>query len=207
MAAGLYLDVRKDRLYCDKPDSARRRQTQAALFTMTDGLCRLLAPILCHTADETYRALHLGSPTVREGVPGSPAGDSPSPALCIHLTEVLPPTNATPDPAFPTLFEAIELAQKSLERAKSEQGVENRLDAGITLPDPRHELARFNPTDLADLLGVSRVMLDPAAGGATVSDLRAQPRCDRSWKRDGTVKPRADGGMLSDRDAEAIGIG
>ncbi|MFM1868543.1 MAG: hypothetical protein RL591_1951, partial [Planctomycetota bacterium] len=31
-------------------------------------------------------------------------------------------------------------------------------------------------------------------------------RCERSWKRDGTVRQRSDGGTLSDRDAEALGI-
>jgi isoleucyl-tRNA synthetase len=32
------------------------------------------------------------------------------------------------------------------------------------------------------------------------------PRCERSWKRDGTVKQRTDGGMLSDRDAKVLGV-
>jgi isoleucyl-tRNA synthetase len=187
-----YLAAVKDRLYCDRPDSARRRQTQQALFTMTDGLCRMLAPILCHTADESFRALHKVDPK--------------DASHCIHLNEFLPPTGAATDPAWPAVLAVLEPAQKALERAKSEQGVENRLDAGITLPDPRQELARFNATDLADLLGVSRVALSPTATAPTVLDLRDQPRCDRSWKRDGTVKRRTDGGLLSDRDAEAVGL-
>lgn len=55
--SSIYLAAVKDRLYCDKPDSGRHRRTQTALFDLTDGLCRLLAPMLCHTADEAYRAL------------------------------------------------------------------------------------------------------------------------------------------------------
>jgi isoleucyl-tRNA synthetase len=43
-------------------------------------------------------------------------------------------------------------------------------------------------------------------GAIEVVDLRGEPRCDRSWKRDGTVRARSDGGMLSDRDAEAVGL-
>jgi len=39
-----------------------------------------------------------------------------------------------------------------------------------------------------------------------VHDLRDRPRCERSWKRDGTVRERSDGGMLSDRDARALGL-
>jgi isoleucyl-tRNA synthetase len=49
------------------------------------------------------------------------------------------------------------------------------------------------------------VTLDPAAKLVAVTDLREEPRCERSRKRDGTVKPRADGGLLSDRDAMAVG--
>jgi isoleucyl-tRNA synthetase len=55
-------------------------------------------------------------------------------------------------------------------------------------------------------MGVSRVTLDANATDAKVIDLRNEPRCERSWKRDGTVKPRSDGGMLSERDALAVGV-
>ena len=41
--------------------------------------------------------------------------------------------------------------------------------------------------DLADLLGVSRVRL-AGGGDVEVEDLRDEPRCERSWKRDGTVR-------------------
>jgi hypothetical protein len=49
------------------------------------------------------------------------------------------------------------------------------------------------------------VKLDPAAKAVTVTDLREAPRCERSRRRDETVRPRADGVPLSDRDAEAVG--
>jgi len=65
-------------------------------------------------------------------------------------------------------------------------------------------LSNFDAIDLADLCGVSRVSFD--GDGVEVQDLREEPRCDRSWKRDGTVKQRSDGGMLSDRDAKAVGV-
>ncbi|MEY4182821.1 MAG: Isoleucine--tRNA ligase, partial [Planctomycetota bacterium] len=53
--------------------------------------------------------------------------------------------------------------------------------------------------------GVSRVTLG-GDGGVAVTDLRNEPRCERSWRRDGTVRQRSDGGMLSDRDAAAVGV-
>src|SRR4029077_9258832 len=44
--SSLYIDVTKDRMYCDAPNSPRRRATQAAMHEIFDALCRLLAPIL-----------------------------------------------------------------------------------------------------------------------------------------------------------------
>ena len=82
----------------------------------------------------------------------------------------------------------------------------DELDAGLRLPDKDGALARFERSDLADLCGVSRVEFAPLASEPSVIDLRDQPRCERSWKRDGTVKPRSDGGVLSDRDAQAVGV-
>ena len=41
-------------MYCDKPDSPRRRRTQTAMFRIADALIRLIAPIMPHTADEAW---------------------------------------------------------------------------------------------------------------------------------------------------------
>jgi hypothetical protein len=93
---------------------------------------------------------------------------------------------------------------KALEVAKVD-GIDNPLDAGVVIPDPEGTFARFGD-DLADVCGVSRVRFETAIGEVTIEDLREQPRCDRSRKRDGTVCERSDGSMLSDRDAAAIGL-
>ena len=55
--SSLYVDITKDRMYCDAPDSPRRRATQAAMHEIFDALCRLLAPILVFTAEEAWRYL------------------------------------------------------------------------------------------------------------------------------------------------------
>jgi len=105
--------------------------------------------------------------------------------------------------AVPHLRDRVMLA---LEKAKASLGIENPLEAGVAIPDPDNTFAALDPVDLADLFGVSRVHLRPTAATIEILDLRAEPRCERSWKRDGTVKQRSDGGMLSDRDAQALGI-
>ena len=55
--SAFYCAAVKDRLYCDRPDSRPRRATQRVLREVMEILCRLLAPILPHTADEAFRAL------------------------------------------------------------------------------------------------------------------------------------------------------
>src|SRR5690606_14091487 len=123
----------------------------------------------------------------------------------VHLLTFLKPLGAEADSAWPAVMSAIAAARLALEKAKAD-GIENPLDAGVTLPDPEGVLSRFDPVDLADLLGVSRVATDRAAPAPVIHDLRNEPRCERSWKRDGTVKRRSDGGLLTDRDAAAIGV-
>jgi len=187
--SSVYLAAVKDRLYCDEPGSPRRRRTQTALWTLCDGLCRLLAPLLPHTADEAFRDLR--------------NSDADS---CVHELTFLEPFEGRADPGWAAVMEAREVAMSTLEKSKAGGGPENPLDCEVILPDLKGALDRFDPVDLADLLGVSRVRIDASAESATILDLRSEPRCERSWKRDGTVKERSDGGMLSDRDAAAVGV-
>src|SRR5207249_7185263 len=43
--SSLYIDITKDRMYCDAADSPRRRATQAVMHEIFGALCRLLAPV------------------------------------------------------------------------------------------------------------------------------------------------------------------
>ena len=56
--SAFYFDVRKDALYCDRPDSPRRRACRTVLDTLFDCLTAWLAPILCFTAEEAWLARH-----------------------------------------------------------------------------------------------------------------------------------------------------
>ncbi len=183
--SAVYCAAVKDRLYCDTKDSPRRRQTQAAMWKIADMLCRLLSPILPYTGDEAYRALVKDEKATVQ-------------------TAMFARLDATADPDWAKVMDVRDEALKAMEGAK-ERGIENPLDAEVVLPDPDGMLNRFS-ADLADLLGVSRVKLDRGAAAVVVHDLRNEPRCERSWKRDGTVRARSDGGMLSDRDAAAVGV-
>jgi isoleucyl-tRNA synthetase len=55
--SAFYADVSKDRLYTFAAGSQERRSAQTAMFVMTDGLARLLAPILSFSMEELWRYL------------------------------------------------------------------------------------------------------------------------------------------------------
>lgn len=56
--SNFYLDIRKDALYCDAPDSIRRRACRTILDITFDALVRWLAPILCFTAEEAWASYY-----------------------------------------------------------------------------------------------------------------------------------------------------
>ncbi|MCL2071784.1 MAG: isoleucine--tRNA ligase [Oscillospiraceae bacterium] len=55
--SNFYLDIIKDRLYCEGEKSALRRSAQTAMYLILSGLTRLIAPILCFTAEEIWGEL------------------------------------------------------------------------------------------------------------------------------------------------------
>ena len=64
--SSFYLDIIKDRLYCEAKDGLRRRSAQSALFIIVDTLAKLFAPILAYTCDEIWQAMpHRDSDDVR----------------------------------------------------------------------------------------------------------------------------------------------
>ena len=61
---GFYLDVLKDRLYTSAPNSRARRAAQTALYQITHGLLRVMAPFLSFTAEEAWRVFQPGAETI-----------------------------------------------------------------------------------------------------------------------------------------------
>ncbi len=63
--SALYLDIVKDRLYCDKQNGESRKAAQTVLFAILDTLVRLMAPITSFTAEEIFQSYR------SEGLPES----------------------------------------------------------------------------------------------------------------------------------------
>ena len=55
--SNFYLDIIKDRLYCEEKDGAKRRSAQTALFLILDTMTKIMAPILAFTCDEIWQAM------------------------------------------------------------------------------------------------------------------------------------------------------
>ena len=55
--SNFYLDIIKDRLYCDEKDGVSRRSAQTALYLILDTMTKIFAPILCFTCDEIWLAM------------------------------------------------------------------------------------------------------------------------------------------------------
>jgi isoleucyl-tRNA synthetase len=50
--SGIYMDITKDRLYCEAKDSEVRRATQSAMLHISKAMLGLVAPVITYTADE-----------------------------------------------------------------------------------------------------------------------------------------------------------
>src|SRR5262249_36479502 len=80
--SSLYIDITKDRMYCDPPDSPRRRATQTVMHEIFTALCRLLAPILAYTGEEAWR--YSAVPGI--GNAGQPESSTPA-TTSVHVQE------------------------------------------------------------------------------------------------------------------------
>jgi isoleucyl-tRNA synthetase len=58
--SAFYFDVRKDNLYCDRPNSPERRAARTVLDSLFECLTAWLAPFLCFTAEEAWLERHPG---------------------------------------------------------------------------------------------------------------------------------------------------
>jgi len=167
--SALYIDITKDRLYCDRADSPRRRATQRVMGSVFDSLVRLLAPILAYTADEAWE--HAGRPE------------------SVHL-ETFPEAEAAwHDPALEATFQSLlewrGLIAQQVENARKAKTIGNALEAAITLEIADPALCQEwqgRESELEELFIVSDLRL--AAGPETRATLvpTQAPKCARCWR-------------------------
>ncbi|MBV8968519.1 MAG: class I tRNA ligase family protein, partial [Verrucomicrobia bacterium] len=186
----LYIDITKDRLYCDAADSPRRRATQSAMHLVYSSLVRLLAPILVYTAEEAWS--HFGA------------------AESVHLemfpefeTELLDP-EAEADGA--ALLQARSVVAQALEQLRQDKVIGNNLEAHVVLTaPPDHRLHRLPLSEVEEFLILSQLDLVPQEGELTASATRTDwLRCERCWRHRAAVGTIAAHPSLCDRCADVM---
>ncbi len=174
--SSFYLDIIKDRLYCEEKDGLLRRSAQTALWLILDTMTKLFAPILAFTCDEIWQAMP------------HRAGDDPRNVLLNEMNK--PFTQYSLDEETMGRWEEIikvrDTVNAALEQARNEKKIGKSLEARVTLKtaDPdRVLLPEMDEDSMADVFIVSQVSLEKGGDGLTVEVTPAAGRkCERCWK-------------------------
>ena len=185
--SNFYLDVIKDRLYCDERDGLPRRSAQTALYLILDGMTRIMAPILCFTCDEIWQAMPHRS------------GDDGRNVLFNEMYQPLTDYASERMAEWDALLTVREAVNGALEKARAEKRIGKSLEAQVVLESEAPLPFSFPEDELADLFIVSQVRLGQAEGGteAGLPGLRVAvaeaggEKCPRCWKH--SLSPDAEG--------------
>ena len=196
-----YLDIIKDRLYCEERDGLLRRSAQTALYLILDTLTKMFAPILAFTCDEIWLAMpHREGDDTRNVVLNQMnrpfadyALDEAAMARWDRLIALRGDVNAV------------------IETARAAKRIGKPLEAAVTLHAGSAEAAKavedFAGMDLAELFIVSKCLVAPdkgegetaAAGesaqipGLNISVVEAPGvKCPRCWKHSTAADPETE---------------
>ncbi|MFN4288655.1 MAG: isoleucine--tRNA ligase [Brevundimonas sp.] len=198
--SALYFDIRKDSLYCDRPDALRRRACRTVMDAVFERLTAWLAPLVPFTMEEAWSTRF---------------ADAPSNCL-----RVIPDTpaewrNDVEAGRWSGIQDVIEAVNEALEAARRDKVIGGALDAWprVTLPMTEARLfegvladgSKVDPVDPAEVFRTSGAALVIGDGAITVEVRPADhPKCARSWRRVPDVGSDPDYPDLSARDADAV---
>jgi isoleucyl-tRNA synthetase len=205
--SSFYLDAIKDRMYCDGKEWPTRRSSQKACHQILLRLTKVVAPILMHTAEETY-----------ERIPAIERKSS------VHLETLVrdPGFDAAKWTASET-FKRIQALRSAMgyiythfDEWKKSNGNPNSQDVDVTINS--HSITNLERlVDFGEMLPLllrfaSVVVVDGPAGSSEPPTFRTSEllKCERSRVRRADVEPTQWNGSvvpLSARDRRALGIG
>jgi isoleucyl-tRNA synthetase len=167
--SALYVDITKDRMYCDAPTSPRRRAAQTVMHRCFETVAKLLAPILAFTADEAWEF----------------AGNRTS----VHI-ETFPA--AERDPGDEALLARVEqwlkvramIYQQAIEPARQQKVLAKSLEGTVTVALPEAARADFDaaPWELEEFFIVSGLAFETAPEPAARVVRSAEQQCPRCWR-------------------------
>jgi isoleucyl-tRNA synthetase len=178
--SAFYLDVRKDSLYCDRPDSIRRRAARTVLDQLFVCLTAWLAPVLVFTTEEVWLARF------------------PSEDDSVHLRLFPDVPAAWHDPALGATWERIRRVRRvvtgALEVERREKRIGSSLEAApqvFVSGDDARLLAEVDLAELAITSGIEVREATVPAGAFTLDEVpevgvlpaRASgQKCARCWQ-------------------------
>lgn len=204
--SNFYLDIIKDRLYTQAPDSVERRSAQTAMHIILDALVRLLSPVLCFTAEEIWQAMPHN------------AGDDTYSVLFNDMPKNVEEYN---DEKLGEKYEIIRKIRtdvsKALEIARADKVIGHSLNAKVELfaEDKLYDFLKENEKDLVTLFIISDAKVsngsaDGAYKGEEVEGLSVKvsqadgDKCERCWMFSTTVGEDSDHPKLCRRCAEVV---
>ena len=177
--SSLYVDITKDRMYCDAPDSPRRRATQFAMHKIFDALCRLLAPVLVFTAEEAW-GYAVAADAVRGPQSATPATNS------VHL-QLFPETDESLRE--PSVVDQINqllrlrgIIGQALEKARQEKLIGNSLEARVTLKCDRRLVGAIPKEELEEFFILSDLIIEDATEPSAAVEKTPFEKCARCWR-------------------------
>jgi isoleucyl-tRNA synthetase len=166
--SSLYVDITKDRMYCDAPDSPRRRATQAAMREIFDALCSLLAPVLVFTAEEAWRY---------------------SAATSVHLQE-FPRAQGRDRKAIDQVEELLRLRGiigQAIEHARQEKLIGNTLEARVVLNSDSDVTDKIPKEELEEFFILSDLTIEQTKEASASVTKTPYEKCARCWRHRPTV--------------------
>ncbi|MEG2498034.1 isoleucine--tRNA ligase [Brevundimonas sp.] len=189
--SSLYFDVRKDSLYCDRPDSIKRRAVRTVMDEVFNRLTAWLSPITPFTMDEAWSSRF----------PDAEAG-----ANCSRVLPLAPAEweNAAEAARWAKVQQVMEVVNEALEGARREKVIGGALDAWPTVTAPAELLAAYEGLDAAEVFRTSGAELVAGDAIAVVIKTADYPKCARSWRKVPDVGSDAGYPDLSARDADTV---
>ena len=196
--SSFYLDIIKDRLYCEERNGLKRRSAQTALYLILDSMTRLFAPILAFTCDEIWLAMpHREGDDTRNVVfneMNKPFTDYALPADEMARWE--------------QMIKLRDDVNAVLEQARADKRIGKPLEAAVSLhptdADSRALVERLSDMDLDEMFIVSHCLISeedlPAEAAATGKSALAPglsisvteapgTKCPRCWKHSTQADP------------------
>jgi isoleucyl-tRNA synthetase len=193
--SNFYLDIIKDRLYCEKENSELRRAAQTVMYRILSALTRLMAPIITYTAEEIWQFMPHGSEDDTQSVFLNMMPEKSGIEYSDEFVE-----------KWSFIYSTREAANKALEEARNAKTIGKSLEAKVIIKadadyDRYAELAQ----QLTEVLIVSDVAVEKAEGETVFAIETAEGgKCERCWCYSTTVGTDCNHPTLCKRCAVAI---